>query len=139
NNYTIYTKAETYSYTGGYRFKPVKNGKIVKLGGYFTGTRVVKVWDASTKQLLASATVTGQNGQWVYSDITPLSVTAGTTYTIGVYMDAAGSSYAGYISSIPESGDIEITSAMRGSGDGIPTGFISGWMYGMVDIMFEPN
>ncbi len=69
--------------TRGYHFKPAKNGKITKLGGYFDGTKIVSLWNKSTGALLAQTKITSANN-WSYVDINPVSVSANTNYTVAL-------------------------------------------------------
>ena len=140
-NGSLATLYSDYKYTVGYRFRPLKSGKITKVGGFFEGDKIVKVWKALTGELIASATVSGQSGQWVYADIPPVTITPGTLsiYVVGVYIRTGGTYRYGIDSFSQPYGDIEILSSMRAYGDTMPTGFFSGMMYGQVDIMFEPD
>ena len=76
----------TWNYTMGYQFTPTVNGQITKLGGFFDGTRTVKLYD-SNYNVLASASVTSANN-WSYTAITPVSVSSGLVYY--VVIDFAG-------------------------------------------------
>ena len=77
-----------WNYTMGYRFTPVKDGKIIKLGGYFNGDKQVYLWDSSGN-LLASTTVSSKNN-WAYTSIAPVEVKTGEVYTVGVYLAGSG-------------------------------------------------
>jgi hypothetical protein len=125
-----------YNYTMGYHFTPQKNGQITKLGGYFNGTKTVYLWNKATGALLAQATVTSANA-WSYASITPVNVTAGTTYTVAVYVASSGGSYRSGISTLPKIyGDVRIDGSTYLSGNGRPTNAVMTTMYGQADICF---
>lgn len=127
-----------WDYTMGYHFIPARNGTISRLGGYFNGAKTVSLWDTATGTLLAQAPVTSSNA-WSYVGISPVSVTAGTTYTVAVYLGGGGGSYRYGISTFPQTyEDVTITGSTWLSGNGRPTNTITTYMYGQVDVEFEP-
>jgi len=136
-NGTLYTNI-AWNYTMGYRFTPVRDGRITMLGGYFNGTKTVSLWDSSGTKL-TSATVTSSNN-WSYTDITPVYVTAGQTYTVGVYLAGyGGSRRSGVQPAFPRThGDITIQGSCYNYGDAYPVVVVSSYMYGQADIAFEP-
>ena len=75
-----------WSYIMGYKFTPQVDGCITKLGGYFDGSKTARLWKVSSEELLAKVTVPDPNNSWTYADITPVTVTAGEQYFIGVSM-----------------------------------------------------
>ena len=81
-----------WDYTMGYRFTPNVNGQVTQLGGYFNGTKMVKLWDAITGQILTQASVTSAN-DWQFVNISPIDVQAGSPYIVGVYLAGSGASY----------------------------------------------
>ena len=134
-NGTLYT-GQSWDYTLGFHFTPSADGVINKLGGYFDGTKTVYLWNKSTGELLGEASVTSSNS-WNYSDISPVSVTSGTTYTVAAYLEGSGASYRNGISTFPNTyGDITITGSTYASGNSRPTNTIATLMYGQVDVSF---
>ncbi len=134
-NGTLRTNINWY-YTMGYHFTPEVDGTIKKLGGYFNGTRSVKLWNKSTGELLASVDVTSSN-EWSYVDIIPVAVTAGNTYTVAAYIGDSGASYRYQVSNFPKTyGNITINSSTCKYGDQRPTNTLLSNMYGQVDICF---
>src|SRR3989338_6980174 len=105
----------------GYHFTPLVDGQVTRLGGFFNGTKTVKLFNKASGTLLASATVTASN-TWAYTDISPISVSAGTTYTVAVYL--AGSEIGR--ASCRERVEISVVAVSlkkkKGIGDGAVTG-----------------
>ncbi|MCK5706267.1 MAG: tandem-95 repeat protein [Candidatus Aureabacteria bacterium] len=134
-NGTLYTGL-AWNYTLGYHFTPSKTGSINKLGGFFSGTKTVYLWNKSTGQLLAQAAVTSSNS-WSYTDISPVSVQAGTTYTVAAYLSGSGATYRSGVSGFPRTyGDITITGSSYAAGNARPTNTITTIMYGQADVSF---
>jgi hypothetical protein len=128
-------------YTAGYAFTPNKAITVKSLGGYFSGTRTVYLYNRSTGAVLASASVTSANA-WAYTAITPVALSAGTSYTVGVYLPGAGGAYRGSMTSMPSTRtDATIEgSCYRPSSTAEPCGYsglISTENYGMVDVQYE--
>ena len=67
----------TWNYMMGYKFTPQTSGKVTKLGGYFNGTKTLRLWRVSSGELLASVSVSDPDNSWAYADITPVAVTSG--------------------------------------------------------------
>jgi len=133
-----------WNYAMGYHFTPLINGQVTGVGGYFNGTKTVKLFNKATGALLATATVSAAN-TWAYTAITPVNVTAGTTYTIAVYLVGSGASYRSSLSpALPRTfGDIRIESSTYVSTSttpaAIPTNIVPFTMYGQADIQFVPG
>ena len=134
------TLNQNWNYTMGYHFTPQSDGEIVRLGGYFDGTKTVKLWDKTTGTLLAETNVTSAYS-WSYVSITPVTVYSGSNYTVAVFLNNSGGSYRSSITSLPETyGDITIDYCTYATGDVRPTGnSASTTMYGQVDILFFPS
>jgi hypothetical protein len=99
------------NYAMGYKFTPQAAGKITALGGYFGGTKTVKLFRGSTQ--LASASVVS-NKTWAYTNITPVSVAAGTQYTVAVYLAGSGGTQRTSIAALPRTyGSIRIDAATQ--------------------------
>ena len=137
---TLYTD-KNWNNAMGYHFIPLVNGQVTALGGFFNGTKTVKLFNHSTGTLLASATVNAAN-TWGYTAITPVSLSANTKYTVAVYSAGSGASYRGSLSPIlPQTyGSIKITGSTYASTfsnpTARPTNTISNTMYGQADIKF---
>ena len=82
-----------WSYMMGYKFTPQVDGCITKLGGYFDGSKTVRLWKVSSEELLAKVTVPDPNYSWTYADITSVSVTSGEQYYVAVAMGGSGGCY----------------------------------------------
>jgi len=133
---TLREYKEAYDYTVGYRFSSSVSGQIVRLGGYFEGEKLVKIWDADTGEVITSATVPGQKGAWTYVDISPIRIERGKIYILGAYMGNGAVKRYG-ITPFPQTyDDITIHAAMAGYGNSLPNEYISGTMAGQVDIGF---
>ncbi|MFH1283620.1 MAG: DUF4082 domain-containing protein [bacterium] len=120
----------------GYRFTPLVNGQVMKLGGFFKGTKTLYLWDSS-QNVLAAAQVSANN-DWSYTAIEPITVYAGQTYTVAASIAGSGGTYRSYIKSLPRTyGSIEINASCYSSGsDRYPTTTITAHMYGQADIEF---
>ena len=137
---TLYTEVAG-DYNAGYAFTPNKNLTLTHLGGFFNGTRTVYLYNRTTGALLASASVPSANS-WVYNRITPtITLTAGTSYTVSVYLPGAGGAYRGGLTSMPSAladATLEGT-CYRPSSTAEPcasSGLIAGTDYGMADIKY---
>ncbi|MDD5055524.1 MAG: DUF4082 domain-containing protein [Candidatus Peribacteraceae bacterium] len=127
-------------YNMGVRFTPTVSGTITKLGLRVdtTAARTVRLYNLATQAVLASATVTGVNSTtWVYTDITPVAVTAGTSYVVSergatyCRYDTATAFTQGYIS--------VLDSRYVAASNNMPTTTSATRMYGFADISFEPS
>ena len=127
-----------WDWTLGYLFTPQVSGQITKLGGYFNGTKTVYLFEKSTGTILAEAQVTSSNN-WSYTDISPVSVQAGTEYIVAAYFAGGGASYRNGINIFPQTyGDITINATVYKPGTGMPTSALTTKIFGQVDISFVP-
>ena len=137
----------SWSYIMGYKFTPQVDGCITKLGGYFDGSKTVRLWKVSSEELIAKVTVPDPNYSWTYADITSVPVTAGEQYYIGVSMGGSGGCYKnlGTSNRLPNTyGNIIIDiMAYRNNydSDTYPSSMYStnAYFYGMADITFVPD
>ncbi len=133
----------SWNYAMGYHFSPQVDGRVTQLGGYFNGTKIVRLFEKASGTLLAETEVTAAN-QWAYRSVKEVPVTAGETYTVAVYLAGSGGSYHGNIDPLPQVyGDIEIegsTFVSTGSDpQARPTNTVPVTMYGQADIRFKPG
>ncbi len=136
-----------WNYAMGYHFTPTRNGEITELGGYFYGgPKTVRLFERDTGVLLAQTQVTGQagSGQFSYGAIAPVAVTAGTRYTVAVYLAGSGGALTLVNPQFPAGfGDVTIdasTYVYTGSNpDARPTNTINFVMYGQADIRYAPT
>ena len=144
NAYGTLSTNIAWNYAMGYHFTPLVNGQVTALGGYFNGTRTVKLFNKVTGTVLATATVSAAN-TWAYTGIAPVNVTAGTTYTIAVYLAGSGASRrSGLSPTLPRTfADIRIEgstyTATSTTPTAVPTNTITATMYGQADISFVPS
>jgi hypothetical protein len=144
NAYGTLSTNIAWNYAMGYHFTPLVNGQVTGLGGYFNGTKTVKLFNKATGALLASATVTASNA-WSYTSITPVNITANTAYTVAVYLAGSGGSYrSGLSPALPRTfGDIRMegsTYAYTASDPNArPTNATTTTVYGQADIRFVPG
>jgi hypothetical protein len=129
-----------WGYTMGYAFTPTKTLTVTSLGGFFNGTKAVYLYNRSTGAMIASTTVTAANS-WGYAPISPVALTAGTHYSVGVYLAGTGGAYRYGMTSMPAVlGDATIEgTCYRPSYGGEPcaySGLITGTNYGMADIRY---
>ena len=135
----------TWNYMMGYKFTPQTSGKVTKLGGYFNGTKTLRLWRVSSGELLASVSVSDPNNSWAYADITDVTVTSGAQYYVAVALAGSGGAYKSGRSYPTTYGNIRIDKCSYKSGynsDTYPSSFSSqptGTMYGMADITFVPD
>lgn len=119
---TLYHGADWSGYTMGFRFKPNVDGQITALRAYSScsgSARTVKLY-TDGGSLLASASIT-QNGAWAQASITPVNLTAGTYYRIGVYPSSCASYYSPPSPTFPATiGNITIDTGAYSSGDTYP-------------------
>src|SRR5436305_1860987 len=131
-------------YAAGYAFTPNKTLTVTSLGGFFNGTRTVSLYNRATGAVLASASVTSSNG-WAYISITPVTLAAGTAYSVAVstvasYSPGGGPSRSG-LSSMPSAlADASVDgTCYRPANTGEPcaySGLIAGVDYGMADLQY---
>ncbi len=124
------------AYNMGYSFTPNVNGSITALGANCISQGYTVTLYTSTGTVLATASVTtlGQ-GTWVYTSITPVSVTAGTTYVVGAYN---GTQYCASTFTTPVTvGNVTINNSIYSAGSGFPTTTVTGTMYGLADVTFS--
>lgn len=143
-NGVLQTNKNWPGYNTGYEFTVLKNGVISALGGFFNGTKTVRLYDSAGNQL-AVANVTDSNS-WGYALITPVIVTAGQRYTVAVQTGWSGASmYIGTSNDQPWPnfpnfpyviGDIQIERSVFGMGSGRPAWEIWGQMWGQADVVF---
>ncbi|MBW2977888.1 hypothetical protein KY331_03525 [Candidatus Woesearchaeota archaeon] len=134
----------TWSYIMGYRFTPNADGQVTELCGYFSGTKTVKVWAVSGYTELGSATVVGNapTGWGACTPLgTPISLTKGTDYYVGVCLQGSGGYYrTGETMPYTPCNNVNITHSFYYSTSGCTLSGITGTsttlMYGMADIKF---
>ena len=131
-----------WNYAMGYHFTPNTNGFVTQLGGFFNGTKTVRLFDRQTGAVLAQATVTAANS-WGYTSIPAVAVQAGRSYTVAVYLAGSGGSYRSGVQALPRTyGNIRIDGSTYISTAGTaasarPTNVIPTTMYGQADIRFS--
>jgi len=138
-----YSGPVNYGSTMGYRFNPNYNGQITKLCGYFSGTKWVKLYDASYT-VLASSQITS-SANWSCNAISPINVTSGNTYYVAVDVAGSGGYYLNFDTGnqLPKScGNVTINASAYQSPSGT---FNSGHsetyirIYGLADIELTPS
>lgn len=130
---------------GGYHFTPLRNGQITAIGGYFNGTKIVRLFNRTTGAVLAEATVTSAN-TWAYATIAAVNVVANTNYTVAVYLAGSGGVSRNAVGPFPRTyGDVRIDAGAMGSTSGTgnsaarPTQTSLTNVPGMADVTFVPN
>jgi hypothetical protein len=135
---------QSWNYMMGYKFTPLANGKVTKLGGHFIGTKTLRLWRVSSGELLASVSV-DLNNSWAYAAITDVTVTSGVQYYVAVALAGSGGAYKSGRSYPTTYGNIRIDKCSYKSGynsDTYPSSFTSeptNYNYGMADITFVPD
>jgi hypothetical protein len=134
----------TWNYMMGYKFTPQTSGKVTKLGGYFNGTKTLRLWRVSSGELLGKISVS-DNNSWAYADITPVPVTSDVQYLVAAYLAGNGGAYKSGRSYPTTYGNIRIDKCSYKSNydsDTYPSSFsneLTSTMYGMADITFVPD
>src|SRR5436305_352677 len=136
---TLFTEVSG-DFAAGYAFTPNKSLTVTALGGLFNGTKTVYLYNRSTGAALASAAVTSSYGGWAYTPITPVMLTAGTPYSVAVYVAGVGA-YRSGLSSMPSAlADTSVDgTCYRPANSGEPcaySGLIAGNDYGMADLQY---
>ena len=132
----------TGSFSQGYEFTALSNGNVTQLGANdAAGTYTVNLYAQASSTLLATASVTTTGyGNWVYTSISSVALTAGTTYWVALY-NTAGNAYATSSASITTgtvTPNIYIIGNGYASGNSMP-GVITGNFGGQPDITFVPT
>ena len=133
-----------WNYMMGYKFTPQANDKVTKLGGYFNGTKTLRLWRVSSGALLASVSVSDPNNSWAYADITDVAVTSGVQYYVAVVVGGIGGTYKSGRSYPTTYGNIRIDKCsyrQNYDSDTYPSSFSgepTNYNYGMADITFVP-
>lgn len=129
----------------GYHFTPETDGFVTALGGYFNGTKTVRLFNRATGEMLAETSVTASNN-WGYTDISPIVVEESIQYTVAVYAAGSGASYVGQnvgISLPISSGGIRIDATTyidtSADPDARPVNELRDRMYGQADIRFSTS
>lgn len=137
-------------YAMGYHFTPTQDGVIHGLGGTFTGTKVVRLFDRDSGDLLAETIATADGDvygpvrpdhrRYGYTPITPVPVFRNNRYTVAVYLDGSGGSYRNDFTMPFQRGDIRIDASTyvstRSNADARPTNSITSRLYGQADVGF---
>ena len=132
---------QAWNYTIGYSFTPQTNGNITKLGGYFNGTKTVYLWEEGSATAIAQVSVTSSNS-WSFMPLSAsVPVVSGTTYIVAAYLEGSGASYRSSLTqNFPQTySDILINASVYYVGSGKPNKNVTNYMYGQVDIEFEPT
>lgn len=77
----------------GYRFTPLKDGRITHLGGRFKGTKTVVLIDNEKQRVIGRANIKSTRGGWTYEPLGrgSVKVTAGRLYSVAARMGAHNS------------------------------------------------
>ena len=131
-----------WNYMMGYKFTPQTSGKVTKLGGYFNGTKTLRLWRVSSGELIGKVSVSDPNNSWAYADITDVAVTSDVQYYVAVAVASSGGAYKSGRSYPTTYGNIRIDKCSYKSGynsDTYPSSFNgepTNYNYGMADITF---
>ena len=123
----------------GYKFTPQKDGQITKLCGYYSGTKRVRLFDASYG-VLASVNVLSNGEDWSCSDITPVNVSNGSIYYVVADIASSGGCYRSGAGLPKTCGDILINTSVYQPPSGTFNLYhneTAATMYGMADVVFS--
>lgn len=70
--------------SAGYHFEPQEDITLLSIGGRVFTTARIKLWDADTDELLASAFLTRKKSPFVFAPIEPVTLKQGKRYTIAL-------------------------------------------------------
>ncbi|MGF1526113.1 MAG: hypothetical protein ACFCBW_04885 [Candidatus Competibacterales bacterium] len=132
-----------WNYVMGYAFTPEVPGEITHIGGFFNGTKTVRLFDAQSWALLAETPVTAAN-TWAYGDIAPVAVEANRRYVVAVYLAGSGGSFRYNIDPLPQVYpplriDATVYNYTGNEPAALPLYSITGrYMYGQADVKFVP-
>lgn len=129
-----------YQYALGYHFTPAVDGQVTQLGGYFNGSKQVKLFRRSNGTVLATASVSSSNS-WNFVNITPVALSAGEQYTVAAYLAGSGASARSAVNFPKTYGDVTILASTYASTASNPNAIpnleqSTITMYGQVDISF---
>ncbi len=132
-----------WDYTMGYQFTPEVGGRVTRLCGFFNGTKEVRLYDRVTGAVLSRVAVTSANA-WSCASIAPVSVVAGSAYTVAVVLAGSGGSSRSVIPALPQTwNSVRVDGSCYVPGTiGEPcasSGLIPDTMYGQADIGFLPD
>jgi len=144
-NMSSLTGNNPWNYVLGYRFTPQVNGTITQLGGYFYGTKTVRLWKVSDQSFLGKVDVTS-NANWSYENLSSsVSVTAGEQYIVGADLNGSGGVYNPAWNGPHTYGNILVHATcyiLNHHSDSYPnwqsTTYVA-HMYGVSDITFIPD
>ncbi len=132
----------------GFRFQPLRNGRVTSLSGRFSGAKTVVLADVS-RNVLATRTVTGNVFGWSGTSLgAGIPVQANRSYIVAVKVARNWSSSLVWGVNMPFTrGDVQVLNAVAGrSGSSNPATWIRSiqpntqpMLRGMVDIEFTPN
>ncbi len=130
-----------WNYNMGYKFTPGRTLTVEALGGRFSGTKTVYLFNTAAGSVLRSATVTGSYSVFSYTPITALKLSAGTSYTASVWLAGSGGAYyssAGLPKVSREANATINASCYRPSSTSEPCGYASTtiYMYGVADVRY---
>ena len=128
-------------YNFGYSFTPSVSGQITQLAIMPCDSIAHSVFlYSSGGTVLTTTTITGLNsGNWVVGNITPVNVTAGSTYVVSV---RGGSGIYSYQSkNFPQtSGTVTLNQSLYAQAtNAMPATPIAGSIYGEADVTFSPG
>lgn len=130
------------NYTMGYNFTPTVNGKVTQLGVRCTaGSYTMDLWTTSGTNLATTTVNATGTAQWVYGNITPVSLTAGTSYVVSAYSPNGYYCYQSFTMPVTAGGVTINDSQYNGNnGHTFPNSTsTTTTMYGEADITFQYN
>lgn len=128
-----------WAYTMGYGFTPNKTIVVTSLGGFFNGTKTVRLYDRTNGAILATATVTAANN-WAYASIAPVTLLLNNPYSVAVELGGSGAAYRSGITLPTVLADATINgSCYRYNSPAEPcasSGLVTSVNYGMADLKY---
>jgi cysteine-rich repeat protein len=140
----------SWNYAMGYHFTAMQDGTIAGLGGTFTGTKIIRLFDRDTGELLEETYATADGDvygpvqlghrRYGYSPISPVPVYEGNRYTAAVYLEGSGGAYRTGMTFPYRLGGVRIdasTYVYTGNApDRRPTNSTTRYLYGQADVAF---
>lgn len=123
----------------GFEFKPLKTGYIMEIGGYFNGTKIIKLFDSSGGTTLIEVSLSSNNN-WQYISINPFKIIKDEIYRIGVILSGSGGSSRSLNTPFISNNVQVLRSVYKSSATNLesPSSSLSTF-YGMVDFAIDYN
>lgn len=130
-----------WNYNMGYRFTALKSGSVTGLGGFYSGTKTVRLYEYPSGTLLGSLEHTSANSFSYGTLPAPIRLTAGQEYVVAVNLAGSGGAYFYQATaSYPPDRGIQISCGTYSPNTtAMPTACRTNVVYGMADMTFQAD